>query len=121
VKGTPTEAEEVKVKQAFAIGNFEGYDFSHVASLEGDADQLSDCIMVYPTGETYLHLIRTECGIQYELIITEQADAWSVRYISLGNGLDLEQLFWSFGGHNPVLNQIKCIMNGEEQVLVHTS
>lgn len=109
------------MKKAFAIGNFEGYDFSHVASLEGDAEQLSDCIMVYPTkGKTHIHLIRTECGIQYELIITEQADAWSVRYISLGNSFDLEQLFWSFGGHNPILNQVKCIMNGEEQVLVHT-
>ena len=110
------------MKKSFAIHNNEGYDFSHVAMLIGDAEQLSDCIMVYPTkGKTHLHLIRTECNVQYELIITERSDAWSVRYISLGNGLDLEQLFWSFGGHNPVLNQIKCIMNGVEQVLVHTS
>jgi hypothetical protein len=106
---------------AYAINNNEGFDFSHIVSMNGHADQLIDCIMLYPTFNTHIHFVRYENNVKYELIIKEENDNWSVHYISKGNYLDLDQLFWSMGGHNPMLYQTKCIIDGVEQVLLHTS
>ena len=108
-------------KTAYAIGGFEGFDMTHAAVFGGCVEQVGDAIMCYPTwNNTHVHLINTRDGIQRELIVRECDNAWSVTYIGVSNDFTLEQIFWSYGGHKPILNQIECWMNGERQVLVHT-
>lgn len=102
---------------AYAINNNEGFNFSHIVSMNGHADQLVDCIMLYPTFNTHIHFVRYENNVRYELKITEDNNWWNVHYTSEGNGFDLDQEFWSYGGHNPMLNQLKCTMNGVQQVI----